>query len=168
VQRSWAEIGVLVKQRRLALQLSQRACATRAGLSPTTWGSVENGTHPMSSITRVGVARAIGWPADAIDRLLDGADPDTWATDASAAHAPNPPELGSRVRDALQAEIITQLLSHMSISQLHEFAAFGWWITVSAAAPTRPDDSLDEYLSRSRVVDFAQLPDLARRMVNTD
>lgn len=71
---SWADVGELVKQRRQALRLSLRDVAPIADVSVSTWHGLENGKR-VAEQSRVKIAQALRWPDDAIDRLLDGADP---------------------------------------------------------------------------------------------
>lgn len=71
---SWADVGELVKQRRQALRLSLRDVAPIAAVSVSTWHGLENGKR-IAEQSRVKIAQALRWPDDAIDRLLDGADP---------------------------------------------------------------------------------------------
>lgn len=77
----WGVVAETVKRRRVELGLSQRAAAIRAGTSPTTWGSLEKHANPIDDLTRPKVARALGWAADSIDRMLAGkvpkVDPDS-------------------------------------------------------------------------------------------
>ena len=77
--RSTSEIAELVRDRRKSLRLSQRAAATAANVSSTTWQSFEKHHHPVSELTVVGMARALSWPDDWYDRLAAGADPDELA-----------------------------------------------------------------------------------------
>lgn len=71
----WDQVAETVKQRRVTLGLSQRAAADRAGVSPTTWASLELHHNPVSDITAVGICRALGWTPDSIHRLLSGLGP---------------------------------------------------------------------------------------------
>lgn len=66
---NWAAIGDEVKRRRLELGLSQRAAASAAGVSTTTWLSLEKYGNAVNDLTARNVARALDWPADALDRL---------------------------------------------------------------------------------------------------
>ena len=71
----WATVATAVKQRRLVRDLSQRAAAAAAGVSATTWQSLELHEKPVNDLTKAGIARALHWPIDAIDRIMDGEDP---------------------------------------------------------------------------------------------
>lgn len=65
------DVAVVVKQRRLSLQKSQRACAMSADVSPTTWASLERG-EPVSEMTLVAAAIPLRWPDDWHAQLADG------------------------------------------------------------------------------------------------
>lgn len=89
VQESWESVAEQVKRRRLERGLSQRGAADAAGVSPTTWQSLELHHKSVGDLTKAGIARALGWPIDAIDRLLDGEDP---ADFEAAPQAPTAPD----------------------------------------------------------------------------
>lgn len=73
--RPISEIAELVRDRRVHLRLSQRAAAIAAGVSPTTWQSLEKHHQAISEMTWVGMAKPLRWPVDWYDRLLAGEDP---------------------------------------------------------------------------------------------
>lgn len=64
-----------MKRRRTTLGISQRAAADRAGVSPTTWASLELHRNPVNDITAVGICRALRWTTNSIERILAGLDP---------------------------------------------------------------------------------------------
>lgn len=69
-------LGEAIEARRLELGLSpgqfaERADLTAQGLAPIRKGYRRN----YQTKLKVGVARALGWPMDAVDRLLAGEDP---------------------------------------------------------------------------------------------
>lgn len=70
--RTWEDVASVVKRRRLALRLSQRGAAAAAGVSPTTWQSLEKYHQPVNDHTKLGVATALRWHPEAIDRYLAG------------------------------------------------------------------------------------------------
>lgn len=70
-----ANVAEAVKQRRLTLRQSQRACSIRAGVSPTTWASLEKG-EPVSEQTLVAASTPLRWPDDWFHRLNDGSTPE--------------------------------------------------------------------------------------------
>lgn len=72
----WELVAETVKRRRTALGLSQRRAADRAGLSPTTWGSLEKHHQRIDDLSRPRFCRALGWTADSIDRILQGEEPE--------------------------------------------------------------------------------------------
>lgn len=72
----WARIGAEVRSRRLALRLTQKEAAQRAGISEPTWGLLEGGHQSgYKPLTVVGVCRALQWSPDSIERMLSGAEP---------------------------------------------------------------------------------------------
>lgn len=75
-----APIAAAVRERRMKLGLSQRAGATIAGVSGTTWQSFEKHHEPISDLTQAGMGRALRWPEDWLDQLVNGAEPDDLPT----------------------------------------------------------------------------------------
>lgn len=75
-----APIAAAVRERRMKLGLSQRSGATIAGVSATTWQSFEKHHEPISDLTQAGMGRALRWPEDWLDRLIDGSEPDDLPT----------------------------------------------------------------------------------------
>lgn len=95
-ERTRAEVGDIVRARRELLGLTQDDVPSA---SSSTVRKIENGTADRfrrSSI--VGYMRALGWPADAMERLTAGADPSSLAEEAPAAERRTP------VEDALMAD----------------------------------------------------------------
>lgn len=78
VSEAWGRVAETVKRRRTDLGLSQRLASERAGISPTTWGSLEKHCNPVDDLTRAGMCRALGWSSDSIDRILTGLEPRTY------------------------------------------------------------------------------------------
>ena len=74
------DIGSIVRQRRNALRMSQRALALAAEVSPTTINHVEMGTRAAHPGTEVAIAQALDWPPDAFDQIRSGVDPDDLPT----------------------------------------------------------------------------------------
>jgi transcriptional regulator with XRE-family HTH domain len=73
--RTWEEVGALVRDRRIELGLTQEGVARDGGLSVATWRLLEQGGRDRyQQLTLSGAARALGWPHDAILRLLDGVE----------------------------------------------------------------------------------------------
>jgi transcriptional regulator with XRE-family HTH domain len=66
------QVGAYVAERREQLKLSKREAAKRAGISPTAWGELEANIRTPSLSTQRGVATALGWPVDWMDRLTAG------------------------------------------------------------------------------------------------
>jgi hypothetical protein len=65
-----------IEKRRIELQLSPGDFAAAAGLTRQGAGNVRRGVRRQyQDKVKIGVARALKWRADAIDRLLDGEQP---------------------------------------------------------------------------------------------
>ena len=83
-ERSWAEVGRLVRQRRDRLGLTQNEVVTRAAdingersISTATINIIERGARDdYRRQTLIALARALDWPDDAVDRLRAGDDLD--------------------------------------------------------------------------------------------
>lgn len=75
-----------VRERRLALSLTQKEAAAAAGITEDRWRVLEAGKarNPRPSTLR-GVARALGWAPDAFARLEQGADPGELVDEAATA-----------------------------------------------------------------------------------
>lgn len=71
----WARLATAIKARRLELGLTQSDAAGAAGCSLTTWNGLETASRQVSERTRALIAVALGWPANALDRILAGDDP---------------------------------------------------------------------------------------------
>ena len=91
---TWEEVARAVKRRRLVLGMSQRAAAAAAGVSPTTWQSLEKYHQPVNDHTKLGVSKALRWHPDAIDRFIeDGAVPAEVESDEPEISDEEPDEL---------------------------------------------------------------------------
>ncbi|MFG2412351.1 hypothetical protein [Streptomyces goshikiensis] len=66
-------LGILVRQRRVALQYTQAKGAKACGLSGQTYWNVEHG-HPASPTTYAKVEHGFGMRAGSCQAVLDGAD----------------------------------------------------------------------------------------------
>jgi transcriptional regulator with XRE-family HTH domain len=64
-------LGRLVRERRLALDLSQRDAAVRAKISNQTWLNVENG-RSVSERTLSRIERVLDWSPGTIETILAG------------------------------------------------------------------------------------------------
>lgn len=71
----------MFKARRNALGLKQND----VGPTPKTVAAIEKGDVGPKSRSTAPYAEALGWPADAWQRLLDGADPETFTAGSPAA-----------------------------------------------------------------------------------
>jgi transcriptional regulator with XRE-family HTH domain len=70
----WARVGTTVRDRRLALDLTQKEAADGAGVSDTTWVALESGQR-VSARTCRKAARPLQWTPESISRVLAGHDP---------------------------------------------------------------------------------------------
>lgn len=69
-----------IEQRRVELHLSPGRFARESGLTPAGLLPIRRGyRRNYADDTKTGVARALHWPWDAIDRLMAGESPDTFA-----------------------------------------------------------------------------------------
>jgi transcriptional regulator with XRE-family HTH domain len=68
-------LGRVVAARRRALGLSASQAARDAGVSRSTWISIENGTRDTEKYVYAKVERALSWATGSFDRVLDGNDP---------------------------------------------------------------------------------------------
>lgn len=71
----WDYVANAVKRRRLELGISQREAASRAGVSPTTWASLETRKQRIDDLSRPKFCAALGWRSDSIDLILIGEEP---------------------------------------------------------------------------------------------
>lgn len=79
-ERTWEELGSVIRTRRVELGLTQDEAARDAGLSVATWRLLETGGRTgYQELTLMAAARALRWPRDCIAMLLAGADPDELA-----------------------------------------------------------------------------------------
>lgn len=72
----WEQIAETVKRRRTDLGITQRHASLLAGVSPTTWGSLEKHHQPVSELTAAAMCRALRWTTDSIARMLNGGEPE--------------------------------------------------------------------------------------------
>jgi transcriptional regulator with XRE-family HTH domain len=78
VDDRWRAVAEAVRRRRLALGLTvPEACAASAGMvSVAVWSILENARQDRyKERSLAGVAKALQWPPDAIERVLAGEDP---------------------------------------------------------------------------------------------
>lgn len=72
----WERLGAAVRKRRDQLGLAQG----EAPPSAATWRKVEKAIDPpYAPRTASAICRALRWPDDAFDRILDGEDPQAFA-----------------------------------------------------------------------------------------
>jgi transcriptional regulator with XRE-family HTH domain len=68
-------LGDLVRRRRMALGLSERAAASQVPMSRNTWSALEGGTKRTSAHKYAAVERVLCWAAGSIEVILTGGDP---------------------------------------------------------------------------------------------
>lgn len=84
----WARLGQAFAAARKTQGLTQDELAERAGVSIGSVQRTEAGSVPKARIpiTLHPIAKALGWPDDAVDNVLEGGDPpETWK-DVSVQH----------------------------------------------------------------------------------
>lgn len=69
------QLGRLVKDRRVAQQLSASEAARRAGVSRMTWTRLERGAVDMYDHTHPKIEGALGWAPGSIAAVLSGGEP---------------------------------------------------------------------------------------------
>ncbi|MFF9279576.1 helix-turn-helix domain-containing protein [Streptomyces griseosporeus] len=74
---AWARLGRALRESRERQGLSQAELATRADVSTKSVQDAEAGKVPKSRMpyTLARIAAALGWPAGAVDSVLDGGEP---------------------------------------------------------------------------------------------
>lgn len=68
-------LGVLVRQRRTELGLSQSGAADLADVDRATWASLESGARNVRAYNRPGIERAMRWLPGSVERVLAGDEP---------------------------------------------------------------------------------------------
>lgn len=63
-----------IRARRIESGYSQPKAAEAAGISITTWNSIEKGRSSGAPLARAAICRLLGWTQDSIDRLERGED----------------------------------------------------------------------------------------------
>lgn len=74
----WRRVATAVKERRLALDLTQEAAAELGGksISSASWRVIEAAGRPKyRAATLLGVCTALEWTSDSIDRVYGGQEP---------------------------------------------------------------------------------------------
>jgi transcriptional regulator with XRE-family HTH domain len=74
VETHRVRLGTIVRDRRQALEMTQREAADAAGFSDMTWFKVERG-DVVSERTLIGVDRALRWKRGSAKDVLAGGDP---------------------------------------------------------------------------------------------
>lgn len=99
----WNAARLKVKERRVALGWSQRHAAAAAGVSPTTWGSLETHGQPLTEGSAAAISAALGWsPSSLWDLAESGIEPE-FAKDQS-----RPLERArDRIHEAYRAELVS-------------------------------------------------------------
>lgn len=68
-------LAKLVRDARVARNLSVRRAAQEAGVDRATWAGIEDGTRAPRDTSVAGVERVVGWAAGSVDAILSGGDP---------------------------------------------------------------------------------------------
>lgn len=69
-------LGKAVRAARIDLGMTAHAAATRAKVSPTTWGDIERGAEAsVRPLTYAAVERVVGWQPGSVARVLAGDTP---------------------------------------------------------------------------------------------
>lgn len=97
----WQVLATLVRERRLDLGMSQDEAAALAGVSGTTWRSLEVHGRPVRELSRAGIAKALRWSADSIDQTLAGGEPTLVTTESALSE--------TRAEDRMPAGLYRQL-----------------------------------------------------------
>ena len=125
---NWSVLGDLVRLRRERLGLSQREAAETAGISPTTWRSVELG-HGDTTQTRTlsAMARALRWPTIVMDSLIarahSGDLPDAEER-ATLVDRPDAPERHMAAPAALSGVDLSDLTSDLTAEELAQVRGY--------------------------------------------
>lgn len=73
--RSLAEVGAIVKARRLELQMTPSDLCQAAQIDPKTLQKLEEGVRVPQHRTRLKIEPALNWAPGSLDKVLDGGDP---------------------------------------------------------------------------------------------
>lgn len=84
-------LGNAIKQRRLALRLTQSDVAKLAGVTVRTIGKLERSESTMvKSLTAAGIERALRWAPGSLDAIRDGGEPTDLAETAETVSVEKP------------------------------------------------------------------------------
>jgi transcriptional regulator with XRE-family HTH domain len=104
MDESWERVAEAVRNRRHSLGLTQVEAAAAGGVSEPTWYLIEHARQDRyKPRTLRGIARALEWPEDAIDRIRRGEDPE------NLPHTPSlgiPAGLSQKLSEATPEELI--------------------------------------------------------------
>lgn len=103
VETHRVRLGTIVKNRRQALQLTQREAADAAGFSDMTWFKVERG-DVVSERTLIGVDKAMRWERGSSKGVLAGGEPVPTETAAVASVEDRLTRLEAELRE-LRAQV---------------------------------------------------------------
>lgn len=117
METSRSAAGSAVRARREKMDLTIRAAAFRAGMSDTTWMSIEAGNSVSSRSVRR-AAEALGWPADAYRRIMAGEDPADF-------HPPPPTDPGGTVVMADELIGLAAIAGKLDPADRERWVAFG-------------------------------------------
>jgi hypothetical protein len=74
-QQRWSAVWQAIDRRRISLGYTLARLYTESGVSEGTFRKMSHGVPLVNPAKRSQLCGALDWPADAIDRLLDGVDP---------------------------------------------------------------------------------------------
>ena len=98
MERTWAEVGKVLRWRRENLHLTQQELADRAGLSLAIVQVIEGGRkESYRRSTLVALAAALEWDQEAIGMLLAGADPDSLESGGTSVQPSGHADYHSRI-----------------------------------------------------------------------
>lgn len=106
-RRTTAEVGALIKARRIELALTEARLRELAGIDPKTQGGMEDGSRWPQERTRMKVEPVLLWKPGSIEALRNGGD----ATELPANEVERPSPLRAATVDELLAEVRRRIVS---------------------------------------------------------
>lgn len=109
-------LGKAVRAARTGLGMTAHAAATRAEVSPTTWGDIERGAATsVRPLTYASVERVIGWQPGSVTRVLEGGAP-VLASNQAARQAPEGTQPPTDYITAWEESIVTEIWGKPNLS----------------------------------------------------
>jgi transcriptional regulator with XRE-family HTH domain len=128
------QVGLQLRRTREGRKQSIRRLADSVGLSATAWSDLERGKHPPSQPTQLAVARAMEWPDDWFDRLLEGV-----AADELPRTPQNDAGLAAEMVRSMGTDILDALF-RLPYDQLFRVPQFLSWLEVESVYMRRVAD----------------------------